>query len=425
HLHQAGAAHFSDQRKYLRAGTLRTAGFREPGGTQGHDGGDVVPGLHIVNVGGLAPEPLVRREWRPWPRPSRTAFERSDQGRFLSANKGARTLHEFDVELEPAAQDVVAQNAVFPRLLDRAVQPVDGQGILRADIDDAFRRAHHVSADDHAFDQRVRIAFDFIAIHVRAGIALVGVTDDVLLVGLGLGHEFPLISREISSAAPSTQLGSLDLFEDVLRAPIDQDLVQGLITSDGDVFFDVIGIDEPAIPQNDFLLSLKEGHVVPQRNLRVAAAIFQLRGDVIPLLDLAVRQVVCDVSAGKLMQDAHGVIRLHAVQDNQWKPRQTDIYKRFLKTSAETPDARQNHVHPAPVNGLGEGAVKTFGAIPTAARAHANGDAWHLRHQFCHSRFADGSKCSNILNSRHHSLPRSIVWISRCSVRSFAWPQMW
>jgi hypothetical protein len=85
------------------------------------------------------------------------------------------------------------------------------------------------------------------------------------------------------------------------------------------------------------------------------------------------------------MQDAHGVIRLHTVQNNQWKPRQTDIHKRFLKTSAETPDARQNHVHPAPVNGLGEGAVQTFGAIPPAARAHANGDTRHLRHQFCHS----------------------------------------
>src|SRR5208283_2726685 len=267
-----------------------------------------------------------------------------------SANKGARTLHEFDVELEPAAQDVVAQNAVFPRLFDRAVQPVDGQGILRADIDDAFRRAHHVSADDHAFDQGVRIALDLIAIHVRAGIALVRVADDVLLVGLGLGHEFPLIPREISSAAASTQLGSLDLLEDVLRAASDQDFVQGLIASDGDVFFDVVGIDESAIPQNDFLLPLEEGHLVPEGKLRVAPAIFQFRGNVIPFLDLAVRQVVNDIPARKLMQDAHGVIGLHTMQNHQRESWQADIYKRFLKTSAETPDARQNHVHPAPVN---------------------------------------------------------------------------
>src|SRR5208283_3736642 len=272
-----------------------------------------------------------------------------------SANKGARTLHEFDVELEPAAQDVVAQNAVFPRLFDRAVQPVDAESLLKTDIDDAFRRAHHVSADDHAFDQGMRIALDFIPVHVRAGIPLVRVADDVLLVGLGLGHEFPLIPCEISCAAASTQLGSLDLLEDVLRPSIDQDLVQGLIASHGDVFFDVIGIDEPAIPQNDFLLSLEKGYVVPQGNLRVATAIFQFRGNVIPFLDLAVRQVVGDVSAGKLMQDAHGVIRLYTVQNNQRKSRQADIHQGFLKTSAETPDARQNHVHPAPVDGLGEG----------------------------------------------------------------------
>jgi hypothetical protein len=85
------------------------------------------------------------------------------------------------------------------------------------------------------------------------------------------------------------------------------------------------------------------------------------------------------------MQDAHGVIRLHTMKNDQRKSRQADIHQWFLKTSAETPDARQNHVHPAPVNGLGEGAVQTFGAIPPAARAHADSDARHLRRQFCHS----------------------------------------
>jgi len=64
------------------------------------------------------------------------------------------------------------------------------------------------------------------------------------------------------------------------------------------------------------------------------------------------------------MQDAHGVVRLHTMQNDQRKSRQADIHKRFLKTSAETPDARQNHVHPAAVNGLGEGAVKTFAPFP-------------------------------------------------------------
>ena len=64
------------------------------------------------------------------------------------------------------------------------VQPVHGQRILGAHVDDALGGAHHVAADDHAFEQRVRIAFDFVAVHVGAGVALVGVADDVLVVGL-------------------------------------------------------------------------------------------------------------------------------------------------------------------------------------------------------------------------------------------------
>ena len=42
------------------------------------------------------------------------------------------------------------------------------QRILGADVDDALGGAHHVAADDHAFEQRVRIALDLVAVHVGA-----------------------------------------------------------------------------------------------------------------------------------------------------------------------------------------------------------------------------------------------------------------
>src|SRR5437868_14712661 len=64
HLDQAGVFYFSDQRKDFGAGTLRAAGFTEPCRTAHHDRSDVVPGLNIVDVGGLAPEPLLSRERR-------------------------------------------------------------------------------------------------------------------------------------------------------------------------------------------------------------------------------------------------------------------------------------------------------------------------------------------------------------------------
>ena len=132
HFHQASAADFSDQRKNLCAGTLRAAGFREPGGTVRYDGRDVVPGLDIINVGWFALEPLLRRERRTRPRTARTAFERSNQRGFFAANERTRAFHEFDVELEAAAENVIAEQAVFTRPADRAGQTVHGERVFGA-----------------------------------------------------------------------------------------------------------------------------------------------------------------------------------------------------------------------------------------------------------------------------------------------------
>ena len=48
------------------------------------------------------------------------AFERRDQRRLLAADERAGAFHQLDVEVEAAAQDVLAQQAVLPRLLDGA-----------------------------------------------------------------------------------------------------------------------------------------------------------------------------------------------------------------------------------------------------------------------------------------------------------------
>ena len=57
----------------------------------------------------------------------------------------------------------------------------DRQRIFGAAVDVALGRAHRVGGDGHALEHAVRIAFQHAAVHERAGIALVGVADDVLL----------------------------------------------------------------------------------------------------------------------------------------------------------------------------------------------------------------------------------------------------
>ena len=91
-------------------------------GTAHHDGRDVVPGLDVIDVGGLAPETFLRGERRTRARPAGFTFERGNQRGFLAAYESPRAFDQFDVELESAAQDVLSQQAVLAGLFDSAIR---------------------------------------------------------------------------------------------------------------------------------------------------------------------------------------------------------------------------------------------------------------------------------------------------------------
>ena len=106
HLHEARGLHLADQREDLGAGRLGAADLGEPGRAPRDDGGDVVPGLDVVDVGGLAVQALLGREGRARPGPPGTILERGDEGRLLAADEGTGTFHGLDVEVEATAQDI-------------------------------------------------------------------------------------------------------------------------------------------------------------------------------------------------------------------------------------------------------------------------------------------------------------------------------
>jgi hypothetical protein len=83
-------------------------------------------------------------------------------------------------------------------------RPLDGQRILGPDVDVGLGRADGVGGDGHALEQPVRIALDDRPVHERAGIALVGVADQVLLVARCCQRELPLpAGGEAAAAAPA------------------------------------------------------------------------------------------------------------------------------------------------------------------------------------------------------------------------------
>ena len=77
---------------------------------------------------------------------------------------------------------MVAEEAALSGVLDGFLEADDGQRVLGTDIDDGRGRSDGIGADEHAFDEVMRIALDDRAVHERAGVALVGVADQVLLV---------------------------------------------------------------------------------------------------------------------------------------------------------------------------------------------------------------------------------------------------
>src|SRR5208282_2205628 len=101
--------------------------------------------------------------------------------------------------------------------------------------------------DDYAFEKRMRIAFHFVAVHKGAGVALVGIADEVFGVGLGLGQVVPLVGGEEARAAAATEARGLHLLNYCLGASVNEHLVKCLVAANADVLFDIGGDDKTAI----------------------------------------------------------------------------------------------------------------------------------------------------------------------------------
>ena len=135
------------------------------------------------------------------------------------------------------------------------------------------------------------VALQHGAVHKRAGVALVGVADHILLVGLILPCGVPFEPGGEARAAAAPQPGDAHLFNDLLGRHGGDRLLCGLVAAGGYVLFDVLGIDNAAVAQHDALLLGKEGLVLP--------------GDGQILHDPAVHQVLFHDGGGLIGLDLH------------------------------------------------------------------------------------------------------------------------
>ena len=139
------------------------------------------------------------------------------------------------------------------------LQAFDRQRVLRAAVDVALVGVDGEGRDGHALQHAEGVALEHAAIHERAGVALVGVADDVLLVTGGLGHGGPLETGRETGAAATAKAALRDLVADLRRTHLGEDAAQGLEATLRDVVFQGLGVDLPEVLRGHADLLLEEG----------------------------------------------------------------------------------------------------------------------------------------------------------------------
>ena len=100
------------------------------------------------------------------------------------------------------------------------------------------------------------------AVHERAGVPLVGVAHDVLLLRRALAGGVPLEPGGEARAPPAPQTGDFDFLNDLLRRHGGEGLPRRLIAPGGDVILHALRVDDPAAAQDNAGLSLQKAGVL-------------------------------------------------------------------------------------------------------------------------------------------------------------------
>ena len=182
------------------------------------------------------------------------ALDRRGQGAALTADERARTLVDVDAEIEIAAKDVRSEKAHLLGASDGRFQAVHCQRILRAHIDIALVAADGETRDHHALEHTVWIALHHAAVHERAGIALVGVADEMLLLPFRLPGGVPLKPGGEARSAAAAQAGIENIAADLLVRHLEQCLFKRAVAALGDILLDVLGVRRAAVFQHHTVL---------------------------------------------------------------------------------------------------------------------------------------------------------------------------
>jgi hypothetical protein len=164
---------------------------------------------------------VVGREGRLHSRLAAAPLDRIEHRRLFAADVRAGPGVDVDLDGVVLPEGRLAKVALGACLFDGALEARLGEVQLVAHVDVRDVRADAVAGDDAALDARVRVLLHQRAVLVRAGLALVGVDDEIMGLrgGLGrggLGHEAPLDAHRKPRAAAAADVRLLGLVDDLL-----------------------------------------------------------------------------------------------------------------------------------------------------------------------------------------------------------------
>ena len=149
---------------------------------------------------------------------------------------------------------------------DGKLEPLHCQRILGPYIDVPVMGVDRLGGNDHAFEHGVGVRLHDAPVHERARVTLVPVAQNVLDITGNTGAEFPFETCQKACAAPAAQTGFLHFDDDLLGCHLGERLGRSHVAVAGDVFLDLLGIDEAPVPERPEHLVLEERDVVHHRD---------------------------------------------------------------------------------------------------------------------------------------------------------------
>jgi len=168
----------ADADEFQAARTIGAGRF-VPLGATSEDLRDVGEGFDVVDDGWLLKKTSLAGEGRLVAWIGTMAFEGLKKRGLFAANVAAGADEYFEVKVEVAAEDFLAEDARFATAANFLAEDFFLERILMADIEDALSRAGDEAGDDHAFGYEMGEMGENEAVLDGAGFAFVGVANDV------------------------------------------------------------------------------------------------------------------------------------------------------------------------------------------------------------------------------------------------------